>query len=90
MLQPYDSRVVIDTNLQVKLSSLTTYLRPDVASALHDRRLASAGIRVKLDLDESLPLPDRIKLCVWTDDPEFGGHLLAISSQPWLCAAPGH
>jgi hypothetical protein len=38
-----------------------------------------------LDLDVSLPPPDTIKLCVWTDDTEFGRHLQGIPSQPGLC-----
>ena len=86
-LQSENDRVVIDTNLLVKRSALNSYTRPDVASAMGDSRLANAGIMVKLELNESLPLPDRMKLCIWTDDPKFGRHLLATPSQPWLCPA---
>ena len=84
-----DNRVVIDTNLPVKRSTLNRYARPDVVSVMRDPRLADAGIMIDLQFDESLPLPAKIKLCVWTDDPEFGGHLLAIPSEPWLCPADG-
>jgi hypothetical protein len=82
-------QVVIDTNLPVKWSNLTTYARPDVVSIVGDSRLAHAGIFVNLDLDKSLPPPDKMQLCVWTDDPEFGRHLLYISSQPGLCPSDG-
>jgi hypothetical protein len=43
-----------------------------VASAAGDPRLVNAGIMAKLDLNENLTLPKNMKLCVWTDDPEFG------------------
>jgi hypothetical protein len=89
MLSLDDDRVVIDTNLPVKSSNLATYARPDVVSFAGDLRLANAGISVNLELDESLPLPDKIHLCVWTDDPEFGRNLLYISPQPGLCPADG-
>lgn len=87
MFQSEDNQVVIDTNLPVKSSALTIYPRPDVVSAIGDPQLVTAGIMATLDLDESLPLPDKMKLCVWTDDPEFERHLLVIPSQPWLCPA---
>jgi hypothetical protein len=89
MLQSDDARVVIDTNLPVKSSALTVHPRPDVARVLGGKRLANAGIRAKLDLDESSPLPNNVLLCVWTDDPELGRHLLTNIPKPGLCRAPG-
>jgi hypothetical protein len=86
MLQSaYDAEVVVDTNLPIKISSLTTIPRPDVVSVLHDRHLLNSGITVKLDLDERLAFPDKMMLCVWTKDPEFGNRLLDIPSRPWIC-----
>jgi hypothetical protein len=84
MLHFDDNQVVIYTNLPVKRSRLKTYARPDVVSVIGDERLANAGILVNLDLDESLPLPEKIELCVWTDDPEFGRHLLGWARPPSL------
>ena len=84
-----DNLVMIDTNLPVKRSTLNRYARPDVVLVMGDPRLADAGIMMDLQLDESLPPPAKIKLCIWTDDPEFGGHLLAIPSEPWLCPTDG-
>lgn len=82
MLQYDNSKVVIDTNLRIKSSTLTLFTRPDVVTAMNDPRLANAGIKIRLDLDGSPPPMEQIKFCVWTVDPELGRHLLTISTPP--------
>ena len=58
--------------------------RLDVASAI-DRRLRSAGIQIRLALR---PDPDRTarhRLCIWTDDSEYGRRLPPDPQLPLLC-----
>ena len=80
---------MIDTNLPIKSAALLITPRPDVVSALGEPRLANAGFTAKLRLEDGKPLPEKTKVCVLTHDPEFGSHLLAIPSEPWLCPADG-
>jgi hypothetical protein len=64
---------------------VATSERPDVVTALRDPRLETSGISVLLKIDASHPAPDRVTLCVWTEDAELGRHLLSIPSRPELC-----
>jgi hypothetical protein len=83
------ARVLIDTNMPIRASELAISERPDVVAALRDPRLETSGIAVRLEIDTGRPAPDRVTLCVWTEDAVFGRHLLTIPSRPELCPADG-
>jgi hypothetical protein len=87
MVQSDGAQVVIDTNLVVRSSKLRFLSRPDVASALKDPRLDMSGIAAEISLDDRQPPTDKTKLCIWTDDPILGRHLLTVSPKPGLCPA---
>jgi hypothetical protein len=85
LLSGDDNRIVIATNLPVKSHSLAILPRPDIVSAIADPRLAFSGIKIDLILDKTMPSPSAIQLCVWTDDPIFGRHILQNLVQPDIC-----
>jgi hypothetical protein len=68
MIAADGARVLIDTNMPIRSFELATSERPDVVAALRDPRLAASGISVRLEIDTSQRPPDRVTLCVWTED----------------------
>lgn len=91
--QPQDSstRLGFDTNLPVTASVVSLYERDDVARATNDPRLAGSGFRLQLALDPDKKRPDRIRLCVWTEDPELGRHRVsAVGNKDWDTCAGDH
>jgi hypothetical protein len=87
-LAPGDAgRVMIDTDLPVLSKTLNRARRPDVASAIGDRQLRAAGVQIRLALRPDRDGAARHRLCIWTDDPEYGRRLLRappINGQPLL------
>ncbi len=75
----------IDTNLPIAGTQLGSADRPDVVTALHDARLTDAGFIAVLTLAPGAALPRPIRLCVWSEDPVFGRHLLRPRSHPEFC-----
>ena len=91
--QPEDDgrRIGFDTNLPVKASAVSLYERDDVVKATNDPRLAESGFRLQLALDLDKQRPDKIRLCVWTEDPELGRHRVsAIGNKDWDTCAGNH
>jgi hypothetical protein len=84
-------RLLVDTNLPVRDLTVTESIRPDVAEALKDDRLARSGFQLHLRLDEARPMPSVIRLCLWTEDPVFGRRRLNYNDhREWdSCPAPG-
>lgn len=65
-------RLLINTNLPASKASIQMVARPDVIDARKDARLAHSGFEVTIFLNKEIPLPDKRRVCVWTQDPEFG------------------
>jgi hypothetical protein len=82
-------KVILNTNLPISDMTLTEYARVDVSVEAHDDRLLRSGFRLRIKADPSRPRPDRIRLCVWTDDPVFGSLRLNYRNhQDWdTCTA---
>jgi len=76
-----DQGVTVYTNLPVASLSLWHTGRPE------DEDLARSGIQVVITLDPSLPVAEKVKLCVETSDSKYGKHLLRMPSQRDLCPA---
>jgi hypothetical protein len=84
-LKPDGATMMIDTNLALRSHTLAFFRRPDVVSGTHDNRLAYSGFRIRLELDDRRPQPRAIRLCIWTEDPRFGRHLVNDPPRPDLC-----
>ena len=76
----------VDTDLPIASVSVTTVRRPDVAGAMRDPRLATAGFRLVIALRPEIPLPAHLRLCVWSEDRIFGARRLTINP----ATMPGH
>ena len=85
LLKTDGATMMVDTNLALRSHSLAFVRRRDIVSATRDDRLANSGFTIQLELDDHRPQPRRIRLCIWTDDPAFGHHLLSSPSRPDLC-----
>ncbi|MDR3562447.1 MAG: hypothetical protein P4N59_13580 [Negativicutes bacterium] len=81
--------VIVDTNLKIRSAEFSSRPRPDVVLAYNDLRLADAGFSVRLEVDPASVRPKNVRLCVWTDDPVFGSHLLRGPFHPDLCPEEG-
>jgi alginate O-acetyltransferase complex protein AlgJ len=76
----------IDTNFPVAdHSTLQVIDRPDVVADLHEQRLKDSGLRVRLYLDKTRPLPDVPRLCLWTDDLTFGRRAIRLVDHREWC-----
>ncbi|WP_448191509.1 DUF7657 domain-containing protein [Azospirillum sp. sgz301742] len=59
--------------------------RPDVVAALGDPRLIRAGFRLTLAFDRELPAGSPPTVCVLSQSPAFGTHLLQTPEAPDAC-----
>jgi formylglycine-generating enzyme required for sulfatase activity len=79
------ARMMMNTNLPVQRVSLTVSSRPDVVTTMKNKWLENSGFEVKAYLDKSKPMPGINKVCVWTEDREFGSRRI----HSWaLCQSP--
>ena len=78
----HDGRILIRTRTPVVRAQAATLPRPDVVTALGDRRLALAGFEVTLELEAPIQAHD---ICVVTEDPELGSFLLSGKSVSEAC-----
>jgi hypothetical protein len=60
--------------------------RPDVVAALGDPRLIRSGFQLTLSFDRELPPGLLPSVCVISESPSFGGHLLQTPGTPAVCA----
>jgi len=66
------SKMMMNTNLPVEKVTIRTASRPDVVTELKDQRLANSGFELIVQVNKAVPRPESEKVCLWTDDPEFG------------------
>lgn len=83
-----EGRIFVDTDLPVDHLIVRPAPRPDVADYMQDPRLIASGFLLTIHLKPGDPIPQRPRLCVWTDDGIFGRHLLADIHNPGLCPDP--
>ena len=83
-----DGHIFIDTDLPVADLTVRSERRPDVADYMQDPRLATSGFLLTIALKPDVLIPERPRLCVWTDDETFGRRLLADVHHPEYCPDP--
>ena len=69
-------RVIIDTDLPIRSTTMHRQTRPNVVAAMKDPSLGNAGIEIRLALQSVSQKKDRRRLCIWTDDLKYGRRLL--------------
>jgi hypothetical protein len=79
------STLMLDTNLPIKSFTLAGGQRPDVVEAIHDPGLQNSGFQIVLNLDQSVPRPKKITLCLWSDDSFYGRRLVQNSDHAEYC-----
>lgn len=77
----------VDTDMPVTSLAMVRTPRPDVAAALGDAGLGLSGFRLTMSLAPGTPAAAHPRLCLWTDDPSRGRHVLSNRADPGLCPA---
>ena len=76
-------RIILVSPAAITKATVSTQIRPDVANALSDPRLLFAGFKLEIDFaDKTMAAP----VCVITEDPTFGRHLVRNTEAP--CELP--
>jgi hypothetical protein len=68
--------------LYIAASTIRTIVE---VAVLNDPALVDSGFDLTLDLDETAPRPQTVRLCLWTDDLVYGRRLVHYATQPDLC-----
>lgn len=80
-----DRKIILVSPATITKATVLTQIRPDVANALSDPRLLFAGFELVIDFANKTAIAP---VCVITEDPTFGRHLVRNTDVPCRLTQP--